>query len=161
MKRITIFFGMMILLGFAGRLVAQTEKVDTRIDNMSYWMDMARKGLVPFNAHSPIPPAKFKGTQIQINGEKDLIDSPDIAVSNLTNLTESENLVFIDPNNNQYILNSNNSTNWSGGTVSTLYGADYFQSSNGGSSWGGSYQGAGGIIPATLLPGSTSMAGSM
>ena len=136
--------GILLLLGITVNALAQSEKVDTRIDNMTYWMNMARKGLVPFNPMVPIPPAEFKGTQIQINGAKLIIDSPDVPVTNLTNVTESENSIFINPNNNQYLLNSNNSTSWSGSSVGTLYGASYFQSSNAGTVWGGSYNGAGG-----------------
>ena len=144
MKRIGIFFGMLIMLAFAGRIYAQNEKVDTRVDNMSYWMKMAEKGLVPYTPNIPIPPAVYKGSQIKMSNGKTLTDSPDVPVTNLTNVTESENSVFIDPDNNQYILNSNNSTSWSGGTVGTLYGADYLESANGGTTWGGSVNGAGG-----------------
>jgi PKD repeat protein len=121
---------------------APVEKLDTRIDNMGYWMKMAEKGLTPYNAQIPVKPAEYKGSVIEIKGV--MADSPDIPVTNLTNLTESENSIFVDPDNNQYVLNSNNSTSWSGGTVGTLYGANYFQSSNAGLTWGGSAQGAGG-----------------
>lgn len=121
---------------------APVEQLDTRIDNMRYWNKMAEKGLTPYNAQIPIKPAEFKGSTFEVKGI--LVDSPDIPVSDLTNLTESENSVFIDPNDNQYILNSNNSTGWDGSSYTDLYGANYFQSSTGGSTWGGSYQGAGG-----------------
>ena len=120
---------------------APVEEFDTRIDNMSYWKKMAEKGLTPYNAQIPIKPAEYKGSLIEAKGI--MVDSPDVPVTNLTNVTESENSVFIDPNNNQYILNSNNSTSWSGGSVGSLYGANYFQSCNAGLTWGGSEQGAG------------------
>ena len=68
----------------------------------------------------------IRGSLIEAKGIT-IADSPDVPVTNLTNVTESENSVFIDPNNNQYILNSNNSTSWSGGSVGSLYGANYFQ----------------------------------
>ncbi len=119
------------------------ETIDPHIDNMGYWMKMAEKGLVPYNAVVPVKPAEYKGSQIEVKGIM-VADSPDVPVTSLTNVTESENSVFIDPDNNQYVLNSNNSTSWSGGSVGTLYGANYFQTSNGGSSWGGSASGAGG-----------------
>ncbi len=122
---------------------APAEQVDYRIDNMGYWMKMAEKGLVPYNAVVPVKPAEYKGSLIESKGIT-IADSPDVPVSNATNLTESENSVFVDPDNNQYILNSNNSTGWNGSTYTTLYGACYFESSNAGSTWGGSYQGAGG-----------------
>ncbi len=119
------------------------DQIDTRIDNMVYWMKMAEKGLTPYNPQIPIEPAVFKGTRIVQRGVR-TTNSPDVAVTNLTNVTESENSVFIDPNNANYVLNSNNSTSWSGGSVGSLYGANYFQSSNAGIGWVGSANGAGG-----------------
>jgi PKD repeat protein len=126
------------------------EPIDTRVDNMGYWMKKAESGVIPFNPQVTIPPAIFKGTQIMAKGVK-TENSPDIPVTNLTNVTESENSVFIDPNNADYILNSNNSTQ---NPVGSLYGANYFQSADNGQTWGGSYQGAGGSNsgdPATAI----------
>ena len=119
------------------------DQIDTRIDNMHYWMEKAEQGIVPYNPVIPFTPEKFKGTKIAASGLKSTT-STDVPVTNLTNVTESENSVFVDPNNADYLLNSNNSTSWSGGSVGSLYGANYFQSSNGGNSWGGSHLGAGG-----------------
>ncbi len=119
------------------------DQVDIRVDNLNYWMKKAEQGLVPYNPDVPIPPAIFRGSQIRANGVKTL-NSVDIPVTSLTDVTESENSVFIDPNNADYILNSNNSTSWSGGTVGSLYGASYFQSSNAGIGWAGSPSAAGG-----------------
>jgi PKD repeat protein len=119
------------------------DQIDTRVDNMGYWMEKAKMGLVPYNQPIPVPPAEYKGNQINVKGVKSVL-STDVPVTNLTNVTESENSVFVDPNNANYLLNSNNSTSWSGGSVGTLYGANYFQSADGGTTWGGSYQGAGG-----------------
>jgi PKD repeat protein len=154
--RVVIFTLIMLFLaGTANQTFSQTdqdntkkttktnETVDPHIDNMGYWMKMAEKGLIPYNASVPVKPAEYKGSQIEVKGIM-VADSPDVPVTNLTNVTESENSVFIDPDNNQYVLNSNNSTSWSGGSVGTLYGANYFQTSNGGSSWGGTPSGAGG-----------------
>jgi PKD repeat protein len=121
---------------------AQT-KVDTRIDNMGYWKKMAAQGKVPYSPVIPFKPAEIKGSDITINGVK-VADSPDVPVTSATNVTESENSVFVDPNDNQYVLNSNNSTSWTGSSVGSLYGANYFQTNNGGSSWFGSASGAGG-----------------
>jgi PKD repeat protein len=122
---------------------AVSDQVDTRIDNMGYWMEKAKQGLVPYSQPIPIKPAEYTGSKINVKGIKS-IESIDVPVTNLTNVTESENSVFVDPNNANYILNSNNSTSWSGGSVGTLYGANYFQSSNGGTTWGGTPNGAGG-----------------
>ena len=117
--------------------------IDTRVDNMGYWMKKAAQGIVPYSQKYPVAPAIFKGSQIKADGVK-TTNSIDVAVTNLTNVTESENSVFIDPNNAQYLLNSNNSTSWSGGTVGSLYGANYFISADAGLTFGGSPQGAGG-----------------
>ena len=119
-----------------------SKDIDTRIDNMRYWMQKAEEGIIPFNPAIPVKPAKFKGSKIPGKGLKNT-NSVDIPVSNQTDLTESENSIFVDPNNADYLLNSNNSTGWDGTSYTTLYGANYFQSSNGGATWGGSYQGAG------------------
>ena len=167
MKRKYNFVTVMLLFMLSFSLFAQEDadisknktkenekiQLDFRIDNMGYWMKMAEKGLVPYNPSIPVKPAEYKGSMISGKGVQ-AQDSPDVAVSNATNLTESENSIFVDPNDNQYILNSNNSTSWNGSSVGTLYGANYFQSANGGSSWGGSYQGAGGSNsgdPATAI----------
>ncbi|MCF8368843.1 MAG: PKD domain-containing protein [Bacteroidales bacterium] len=131
----------------------QNLKVDTRIDNIGYWKHMAELGLVPYNPTIPVKPADFKGSQI--NGKGVMVqDSPDVAVSSATNITETENSIFVDPTDNQFVLNSNNSTSWNGSSVGTLYGANYFLGSNGGTTWGGSAQGAGGTNsgdPATAI----------
>ena len=119
------------------------DRVDTRVDNMRYWMKKAESGIIPFNPPVSIVPSIYKGSNIMVKGVK-TTDSPDVPVTNLTNVTESENSVFIDPNNADYLLNSNNSTSWSGGSVGVLYGASYFHSANTGLTWGGSEQGAGG-----------------
>jgi len=121
------------------------DQVDMHIDNMGYWMRMARKGLVPYNPDVAIPPAIFKGSKIQSKlVQKEYQESPDVPVTTLSTVTESENSVFIDPDDNMYLLNSNNSTEWTGSTVGNLLGANFFQSSNAGTIWGGSTNGAGG-----------------
>jgi len=111
-------------------------------DNMAYYLEGARLGIIPFNQSVPVKPAEFKGTLIKTS--KFVDDSPDIAISTATSTTQSENSVFVDPNDNQHVLNSNNSTDWDGSFVDNLYGADYFRTYNGSSSWTGSIAGAGG-----------------
>ncbi len=119
------------------------EKLDTRFDNMGYWNRMIELGVTKGNPPVPFKPAEFKGTEISGKGVM-VQDSPDVAVTSLTNVTQTENSIFVDPDNNQYVLNSNNSTSWNGSSAGTLYGADYLQTANGGASWGGSTTGAGG-----------------
>jgi PKD repeat protein len=120
------------------------DQFDPRVDNMGYWMKKAAQGLIPYNPNIPIPPAIYRGSMISAPGVKSLV-STDVPVTNLTNVTESENSVFIDPNNADFLLNSNNSTSWTGTAFGELYGASYFQSSNAGIGWVGSPLAAGGI----------------
>ena len=58
---------------------------------------LAEKGIIPYSQSIPVKPAIYKGSMIQGSGTK-AVDSPDVPVTNLTNVTESENSIFIDPN---------------------------------------------------------------
>jgi PKD repeat protein len=114
-------------------------KIDTRIDNMRYWHRMADSGFVFITQVQTVPPAKYTGSNI----ESPMVmndNSPDVPTTTV-NSTQSENSVFVHPTNNQVLLNSNNSTQ---NPVGSLYGADYLISSDGGATWGGSVNGAGG-----------------
>jgi PKD repeat protein len=114
-------------------------KIDTRVDNMGYWRKMADSGFVYVAPVMSVPPAVFSGSGI--HSPLVLIsDSPDVPTTTV-NSTQSENSVFVNPTDNQSLLNSNNSTQ---NPVGSLYGADYLESSDGGSTWGGSVNGAGG-----------------
>ena len=133
----------------------KSNKIDTRIDNMGYWTKLAEEGLVPVAQPIPIKPAVYTGSQIVaksvMNGKE---DSPDIPVTNLTNVTETEVSVFVNPDDVDNLLNSNNSTSWNGSSVGSLYGANYFLSEDAGLTWGGSQMGAGGSNsgdPATAI----------
>ena len=114
-------------------------KVDDRFDNMSYWRRMAYEGLVPVAPEAPVAPVLKRSSMIM--GAKAVTeDSPDVPVTNV-NSTQTENSVFINPNDRNHILQSNNSTQ---NPVGSLYGANYFYSLDAGLNWGGSVQGAGG-----------------
>ncbi len=153
MKKIfTFLFILFLMISLSGH--SQTPKKvqnkpgiwdqpDTRVDNMGYWKKMAAKGLTTLNPDVAIPPAIFKGSALRVRGVR-TTNSPDVPVTTLTNVTESENSVFVDPNNASYLLNSNNSTTWTGSSVGSLYGANYFQSANAGIGWVGTPSGAGG-----------------
>lgn len=149
MRRVTLLLGMLISLTLAMQSNAQNaskaggkaDVIDYRIDNMGYWMNLAEKGLVPYNPFVAIPAATFKGSGIQT---RDFItDSPDVPVTTVTS-TQSENSVFIDPDDNTFLINSNNSTDWSGGSASGVYGASYFKSNDAGTTYSGSINGTGG-----------------
>jgi len=154
MRKTTLLLGMLLSLLISFQVKAQkgddkkkpsagqADVIDYRIDNMGYWMRLAEKGLVPYNPFVPIPAANFLGSTIQTD---DFIqDSPDVPITTITATTQSENSVFVDPDDNMFILNSNNSTPWSGGSAGGVYGADYFKSNDGGASYAGSINGAGG-----------------
>ncbi|MCK5838198.1 MAG: exo-alpha-sialidase, partial [Bacteroidales bacterium] len=113
--------------------------IDTRIDNMTYWRHMADMGYVEVAPVIPIPPAKFTGSTINARSVA-FDDSPDVPVTE-ENSTQSENSIFVNPNDNQNVLNSNNSTQ---NPVGSLYGANDFYSFDQGETWGGELEGAGG-----------------
>jgi len=113
--------------------------VDTRVDNMGYWMNMVKKGYVEPNPYVPVKPAVFTSSKIHAPGVR-TDDSPDVAVTEL-NCTQSENSVFVNPNDNQNVLNSNNSTQ---NPVGILYGANDFYTFDSGETWEGELGGAGG-----------------
>jgi len=115
------------------------EILDTRLDNMGYWKKAAQLGLTPYNPD--IIPEKPVNYGSKINSKSVLFDdSPDVLVTT-QNSTQSENSVFVDPNDPDHVLQSNNSTQ---NPVGSLYGADYLMSFNFGETWSGSIQGAGG-----------------
>ncbi len=114
-------------------------KIDTRVDNLGYWKRMADSGFVYVEPMRSVPPAIYTGSIIQ----SPLVipaNSTDVPTTTQTS-TQSENSVFVNPSNSQALLNSNNSTNT---PFTTLYGADYLHSTDGGTTWGGSINGAGG-----------------
>ncbi|MCK9424078.1 MAG: glycoside hydrolase [Bacteroidales bacterium] len=113
--------------------------IDTRIDNMGYWKEMARLGLVQVAPDLPVEKATFTGSRIMVRSVF-TEDSPDVPLTTL-NSTQSENSVFADPNDKNHVLNSNNSTQ---NPVGNLYGANDFYTLDGGATWGGELQGAGG-----------------
>lgn len=118
---------------------AKAKTANTRVDNNGYWKKMAALGLAKLNPVTPVKPAVYTGSEIRALSVI-TEDSPDVPVSG-NNTTQSENSIFVDPNNNQVALNSNNSTN---NPVSNLYGSDALLTEDGSLSWGGMYQGAGG-----------------
>lgn len=126
--------------------------VDYRIDNMGYWRKMASLGLVPVQPNTKPEKAIIKSSRINTRSIK--ADSPDVPVSNTGTDTQSEVSIFVNPTDNSKILNSNNSTNWNGSSVTSLHGTSYLSSDDFGVTWGGSVQGAGGANsgdPAALI----------
>ncbi len=150
MKKIKLFI-LLILLGVFGfginwaissgdRDDRETRNmVDTEIDNWRYWVEMAELGYIDFNPDVKAEPGIYTGSKIK-SPTVITEDSPDVPVTEI-NSTQSENSIFVDPNNPQVILNSNNSTQ---NPVGSLYGANDLYSFNSGENWEGEVQGAGG-----------------
>ncbi len=113
--------------------------VDYRVDNNGYWIKMAKKGLATLNPEVRVEEAIFTGSQI--NAVLSITDdSPDVPVTE-ENSTQSENSIFVDPSDEETVLNSNNSTT---NPVSGFYGANDLYSFDAGETWDGEIYGAGG-----------------
>lgn len=120
---------------------AVREKMPNRmVDNNGYWIRWASIGKATLNPVTPVKPAVYTGSEIRAYSVL-TEDSPDVAVVNGNSSTQSENSIFVDPYNNMVVLNSNNSTD---NPVSGIYGANSLESFDGGLSWDGSVEGAGG-----------------
>ncbi|HDO27421.1 MAG TPA: hypothetical protein ENH02_04820, partial [Bacteroidetes bacterium] len=150
MKKITHPITIILLVIFAFSLnwavsnnsASQHEKrskVNTRIDNISYWVKMAEAGYIPFNPDIKSKPAVYTGSKIKAFGVL-TDDSPDVPVTEI-NSTQSENSVFVDPSTKATVLNSNNSTQ---NPVGVLYGANDLYTFDYGETWEGEIQGVGG-----------------
>ncbi|MCF8307569.1 MAG: T9SS type A sorting domain-containing protein [Bacteroidales bacterium] len=111
---------------------------DTRIDNMGYWKRMAAEGLVPVQPRTKVPEPERQSTKIH-SSRAITDDSEDVPVTEEES-TQSENSVFVDPNDSDHALNSNNSTT-PGGSV---YGANDLKTDDGGETWYGNLEGTGG-----------------
>ncbi len=113
-------------------------KVNPIVDNIRYWMEMVELGLVAPNPEIEIPVSRYKGTQIETPYSS--ASSPDVPLITLGVNTQTENTVFVNPTNNQYVLNSNNSIGGavSPGTANALISVD------GGANWSGSINAVGG-----------------
>lgn len=144
MKASSLFLSLILLVGPLVVLAQQqnaTEKLDTRIDNLGYWKQAAERGLTVPNPLQTVPPAKYTGTEIRaISSTTE--NSPDVLIIGGAT-SQSENSVFVDPNNASNALNSNNSTNTPGGGTQ-VYGANDVMTFDGGLTWDGEIQGAGG-----------------
>jgi hypothetical protein len=88
-----------------------------------------------------VQPAIFTGSAIRAVSVL-TEDSPDVLIIG-GSTSQSENSVFVNPNDPDNPINSNNSTSQPGGGI-TLYGANYLYSEDAGETWGGSVSGAGG-----------------
>ncbi len=105
---------------------------------MFYWRQLAKQHKVAVAQDNASLKVDFKGSLIK-TGTGVPQDSPDVLVIG-GETTQSENSVFVHPNNNDSILNSNNSSDY---PAQMMFGADGFVSEDAGTSWDGSIYGAG------------------
>ncbi len=148
LKLFTIIFSIALVAFSVSAVISDNNKlserekkalVDTRIDNMGYWMKMAAEGLVPYNPNVQAAPAIYTGSKLNARLSP-TTNSPDVPVTNQPS-TQSENSIIVDPNTEETALNSNNSTPQGGGSV---YGADGLFTFDIGETWEGSIYGVGG-----------------
>jgi len=116
--------------------------VDTRIDNIGYWKKMIRLGYVKPSPFVRGIKSRYTGSIIQAPGITPQ-NSPDIPVTDSLNVTQSENSLFVDPENEETLINSNNSSDWEDNSAEDVYGADALYSLDVGQSWDGTLFGAG------------------
>jgi len=69
-----------------------------------------------------------------------VLNTPDIVILNSPTTTQSENSVFIDPNDPDIILNANNSSPWTGSQATGPVRISAFGSIDGGNNWSGTTQ---------------------
>lgn len=129
------------------RLLRITEsgkgRVNPMIDNIGYWSRMAKLGYVEADTVSFFPPPRFSGVAVKAS-DLPPQDSPDVPVTGESDVTQSENSVFIDPYNEFHVLNSNNSSSWDGGFAGIPYGANAVWSLDEGMTWQGFTNGVNG-----------------
>lgn len=114
----------------------QTSEVDTRIDQMRYWMRLAAEGKVPYN--QPLPEVKSI-RRLDISTPWGQL-SPDVRLGDKKS-TQSENSVTAMPGESNLFLSGNNSSDH---PVTWLFGSDAFVSDDGGGSWKGKSEGVAG-----------------
>ncbi len=128
------------LLLLSSMVWSQESKVDSRVWSIHHWQKWAEAGLVEVAGETAVAPAQHTGSRISARTVL-IDDSPDVPVTTLSNTTQSENSIFVNPLDNRKALNSNNSTDF---PVSTIYGTSGFFTTDGGLTWNGSVQGTGG-----------------
>ena len=103
------------------------------VDNNGYWKRMADEGLTVLNPEIRVPEAVFTGSKIKAASVL-TEDSPDVPVIDVGSSTQSENSVFVDPNDPDIMLNSNNSTSVTGPPsygANNLYTFDFAETFDG------------------------------
>lgn len=147
-KSLLLSFSILLSLNAIGQTNADLEKKKAikserpiaAVDNNRYWKKMAKRGLATLNPDViKVLPAEYTGTRLKASGLKDF-NSPDVPLFDESS-TQSENSITIDPNNNEIVMNSNNSTP---NPISGIFGANFTASEDAGITWEGQKEGAGG-----------------
>ncbi|MEJ2595980.1 MAG: hypothetical protein P8100_12845, partial [bacterium] len=81
---ILLFVTLVLIIGRAvskqDKPLREKSKFDTRIDNIFYWIEMARKGYTPFNPVVEVKRAIYTGSRIHARSVL-TEDAPDIPVT--------------------------------------------------------------------------------
>ncbi|MBS1261530.1 MAG: hypothetical protein MAG453_00855 [Calditrichaeota bacterium] len=126
--------------------VSELLPIEPAIWSISYWQRLAAAGIVEVAPDVPFEPA-VPATQSELD---EFEDSEDVCVSGDLNVHQSENSIYVDPNDIEFALNSNNSSEW---PLGTFYGVSSFYSYDGGVGWDGTPDGWGGGDPAAVVDG--------
>jgi hypothetical protein len=133
MDRYCFLIIVLISLVAMGNLLSAQE-IDSRRWSIAYWQHLAEQGLVTVTPPDETAPQTPQIPDSRIHAKIVLIDdSPDVPVTTQTNVTQSENSIFINPLNDQEVLNSNNSSL----VPITYIGNSQFRSTDGGLNWNG------------------------
>src|ERR1039457_6321264 len=79
--------------------LSQNPQINSKIDNISYWVNLAQKGLIPYNPVLPFQPAQPLPAKSGLDVTEQM--STDVVIYNESGVTQSENSVFVDPNRSE------------------------------------------------------------
>jgi Secretion system C-terminal sorting domain len=122
----------------------QQTQIDPRIWSISYWQQLAAQGLVEVAPDVPFAP----GTFLLPDELDEFVDGPDVCTTGELPSHQSENSIFVDPNDPDIVLNSNNSSDW---PLGNFYGVSSLYSMDAGATYGGLIDGWGGGDPAVVI----------
>jgi len=110
-------------------------RIDYRIDNIGYWRNLVKLGILKPAPKIKVPAAIERSSIIKSNSALN-VNSPDVLITNGQTHTQSENSIFINPNDPNNPLNGNNSIQLNP-TQNSQLRTSVFSSTNTGNSWSG------------------------
>ncbi len=122
----------------------QQSTIDPRVWSISYWQGLSAQGIVEVAPDIPFAPA----TYLPPNELDEFVDGPDVCTTGDLPTHQSENSIYVDPNNPDIVLNSNNSSDW---PLGNFYGVSSLYSMDAGATFGGLIDGWGGGDPAVVI----------